>query len=482
MQLRHKFSLVAFIYLLSLVANLILAICCILIYFDSAFGEFEDVLARQQLVEQIRSGVRQQASDLADRLSPAERRKLYEDSQQQIQTGLSQLLEPGSLPPDLHKAIEDAAEQKDAVATQNLKAVGPVDLSDNDRRAFRDLDHRLGEVNHLDTLEREEHVRRAAKVEQRVITILIGSAVLGAILCIIGLLGMRRWVMLPVDDLRVATEEISQGHFEHRVRPRSGDELGQLARKVNLMCATIVEMQKRLVEKERLAAAGEMVTRVAHNIRNPLSGMRVLAEATAKRVSQDQASIDNLHRIMNSIDSFERWLRDLQQSVAPLTLAPRRVDTRAMIDRVAAAVHGMLLARQIDLSVEVSPEVHWVRVDPLHFEQAVAALLTNAVQASPAGERVTLSVRPVEGRSSEWELVVEDRGPGIPPDLLERIFSAYFTTKADGTGLGLAIAQKVVRFHGGELRVESQVGHGSRFVAVVPGRLTEEDHGRHPDH
>jgi signal transduction histidine kinase len=313
-------------------------------------------------------------------------------------------------------------------------------------------------------------VHRAAKVEQRVIAILIGSASLGVILCIGGLLGMRRWVMLPVSDLRVATEQISKGHFEHRVQPRSAYELGQLALNVNQMCATIVEIQKRLIEKERLAAAGEMVTHVAHNIKNPLSAMRLLAEATARRVSQDQASIDNLRQIVNSIDSFVQWLRDLQQSVTPLTITSQCVDIRAMINRVASAVHGMAIARQIDLSINVSPEVHWVRVDPFHFEQAVAALLTNAVQASPAGERVTLSVRPVLERSSEWELIVEDHGPGIQPELLEKIFLPYFTTKADGTGLGLDIAQKVVRFHGGELKVESRVGHGSRFVAVVPGR------------
>ncbi len=482
MQLRYKFLLMALAYLLSLVANVALSAWCILVYFDSAFGDFEQALARQEQIEQVRGSVRQQMNALAQPTPPDERRRLYADAQEEIEAGLTRLFGELELPEDVRNAVEAAARAKDASAEQSLPGDAGQVLTERELHAFRVLDQQLGNASRAYSSQRGTSVREAAAVERQVITILTFNAAVGGLLCVGGLVALRRWVMQPVRDLRVATQEISHGHFDYRVQPRSEDELGLLAREVNQMCATIVDMQKRLVDRERLAAAGEMVTRVAHNIRNPLSGIRVLAEATAERVTEDPEALDYQQRIIGTIDRFEHWLRDLQQSVAPLELEPVRVDIRELLQGVATAVDGMLMGRKVSLHLDISPEVQWVSVDPLHFEQALAAMLTNAVQASPPGEQVTLSVRPAGRTPSEWELTVEDHGPGIAPELREKIFSPYFTTKSDGTGLGLPIAQKVVRLHGGELRLESEVGRGTRFIAVLPGRLAGQTHGRHPDH
>ncbi len=471
MQLRHKFSLVALAYLLALAANLVLACWCILVYFNSAFGEFEEALAGQGVIDEIRSNVRQQGKVLSEPALASERQQDYEECQQQIEAGCQRLWEDGGLPAPLRGDIEAAAARKNAAAAACLAGAATQVLSDADREAFLQLDRALGQASHFYRRQREEHLRRAAFVEQRVVMILTASTLIGALLCVAGLSGMHRWVVRPVSDLRTATREIAQGHFDHRVIPRSADELGQLAVEVNQMCATIVEMQRRLVDRERLAAAGETITRVAHNIRNPLSGMRALAEAATERVRGDAETLDYLRRIIESIDRFERWLRDLQQSLAPLTLKTGEVDTREMISGVAQVVSGMLHRRNVALEIDVHPRAGRVRVDPLHFEQALVALVTNAVQASGPGQHVRIRAEPVGGDSREWRLTVADSGPGIAPELLDRIFSPYFTTKPDGSGMGLAIAQKVVRLHGGELCVESNARQGSRFIAVLPGLL-----------
>jgi len=99
--------------------------------------------------------------------------------------------------------------------------------------------------------------------------------------------------------------------------------------------------------------------------------------------------------------------------------------------------------------------------------------VTNAVQASQAGQVVQIRADLVPESPSRWRLTVEDEGVGIPPELRKKIFLPYFTTKPEGNGIGLAMASKVIRLHGGDLAVESEVGRGSRFHATLPGRVSE---------
>jgi signal transduction histidine kinase len=117
--------------------------------------------------------------------------------------------------------------------------------------------------------------------------------------------------------------------------------LGQLAEEVNEMSATVVAIQTQLVEQERLAAAGEMVTRLAHNIRNPLAGIRGLAEATTALHPEDIELVGCQQRITDTVDRFEKWLRDLQQSVTPLKLNLQPVRLEELVGGVMTALRPM---------------------------------------------------------------------------------------------------------------------------------------------
>ena len=99
--------------------------------------------------------------------------------------------------------------------------------------------------------------------------------------------------------------------------------------------------------------------------------------------------------------------------------------------------------------------------------------MTNAVQASTSGQVVRIRAESDSQGRGRWQLTVEDEGVGIPPELHRKIFVPYFTTKPEGNGIGLTMANKVVRLHGGQLTVESEVGSGSRFSAVMPGLASE---------
>jgi len=478
-ELRQKFGLLTLIYVLSLAANLVMSAWCIVVYFDSAFRDFQSGAFQEQQIERVRQLLRRQREVLEERGNPSERAAQYRELQDQFSAILipvqEELLGQGILA--LRAEIEQAAQRKDTVARRWLALrlggrAGEV-LPEEDQEAFSSLDMRLLQASNIFGGWRQDNVAAAAQTQGRVVTILIANTVGGAILCAVGIWCGRRWVMYPIRDLREATRQIGLGNFAYRIIPRSRDELGQLAEEVNEMSATVVAIQTQLVEQERLAAAGEMVTRLAHNIRNPLAGIRGLAEATTALHPDDLELVGCQQRITDTVDRFEKWLRDLQQSVTPLKLNLQPVRLAELVGGVMTALRPMFDRRGIRYVVEIDPAVSEVQLDSLHFEQALVALVTNAAQASEAGQEVRISASPLAEARGRWRLSVMDHGAGISAELKRKIFLPYFTTKPEGNGLGLAMANKVVRLHGGQLTVDSGPGRGSRFDAELPGLVAE---------
>ncbi len=292
---------------------------------------------------------------------------------------------------------------------------------------------------------------------------------------ILGLALVRRWVVRPVAQLRAAAGRIAAGDLAHRIPVRGGDELALLSAEVNHMAAMVSAMQDERVERERLAAVGEMVRRIAHNLRNPLAGIRSLAELTKADLPPDEPSQESQDRIIASVDRFERWLSELLTASTPPTpipapsnapdAAPHPLAIRPVLTPVAPWLAGlveplrpMAAARGVEIRLDLAAAPAEAEFDAGHLEQALVGVITNAVQASRPGQAVTVSARgePGPGGGIEegfWEIRVRDRGPGVPPELAERIFAPYFTTKADGTGIGLAVARRVAEQHGGRISI-----------------------------
>ncbi|HPU27824.1 MAG TPA: HAMP domain-containing sensor histidine kinase [Phycisphaerae bacterium] len=472
MELRKKFLIVALIYVTALVANLVLASWCIVVYFDSAFAEFETDLALGWDLEALRGLVRRQSMLLDSGGAPAEVSHAYAELEKQLKSGLARLEDSPVFPGSHWPLIREAAQAKEEAARNRIDALqagasGP--MLPRDSKAFVKLDETLGEVIRELNVQRQMNVVRTASTQSQVVLILLSSTILGAGLCWLGWRFMHHWVVQPVAKLREATWHIAQGDFDYRLPINSKDELGRLAGEVNHMCSTIRDMQRRLIEQERLAAAGEMFARLAHNIRNPLAGIRALAEATMQQRSESEEVVECQRRIIRTVDRFEKWLRDTQQSVSPLTLNLQPVAIAEPVESVAAALGPLFDRRGVSLNVQIEPDMPPVLIDSAHFEQGLAALVTNAVQASAPGQQIRIAASPAPSGEDKWQIVVEDAGSGIPPEIRDKIFLPCFTTKPDGNGLGLAMAHKIVKIHGGELTFESVPGQGTRFTATFPG-------------
>jgi two-component system NtrC family sensor kinase len=219
----------------------------------------------------------------------------------------------------------------------------------------------------------------------------------------------------------------------------------------------------------RLAETGRRLAEVVHELNNPLTAILAFAQDLL-RADPSPEQREALTVIQQQARRSRKLVRGLLDEVRAEPISADRIDTEAVIARVLpvfqreAERHGLRFSHTIDRNL---PSVEG---DSLGIEQVLTNLLQNAFQATPRGGTVTLATR-VRGRLLEF--VVQDNGPGIPPDQLERIFDPFFTTKGagEGTGLGLSVSQTIIRRHRGTLigeNVPEWDGGGARFVVALP--------------
>lgn len=346
-----------------------------------------------------------------------------------------------------------------------------------DRAALLDLYFRLHElierIEQWNLAELAKAGDYSAGLRQTVLLIVGASTLLVALVFWDAAIFVRRWAVKPVARLRLAAERLGAGDFAHRIEIEGRDEIAQLSGEVNHMAATIARMQTERIERERLAAVGEVVRRIVHNLRNPLAGIRGLAEYTRGEVAPNQDLREAQDRIMRTVDRFEQWLSGLLSATRPLDLSTGETPPASWLlgivemHRPAANAKGILLA----LDASNAPEV--ARFDARHLEQALVALLSNAIEASPRGGAVSVVAKRSLDSGDSWEIEVADQGPGVPGELRDQIFKPYFTTKPGGSGIGLAVAYQVITQHGGRITV----GEPARN-----GQLAAEAAGAPPKH
>ena len=306
----------------------------------------------------------------------------------------------------------------------------------------------------------------------------------------------------PIRVLNQAADKLGKGQFEDLPElSMTNDEIGDLAQTFLAMAESLKEktgelvhakeelekfahfLEKRveartrelraaqdeLIKKERLAAIGQMASVVGHEIRNPLAvinnstyfiktklaaaGMPPLDPKIAKHLSIIESEIKQANGIINEILTFSRQ-RELK---------PEIVGINNFLEELIS-VHPF--PSHVNCVKEFDPRNPVVSIDLDEMRQCIRNLIGNGVEVMPNGGNVTVSTEVVE---QNWvRISVKDTGSGIPPDVLEKIFAPFFTTKARGTGLGLAVVRKVIDRHKGKVDVESTVGKGTTFRLYLP--------------
>lgn len=303
-----------------------------------------------------------------------------------------------------------------------------------------------------------------------VIYAIIMISILGAMMIgVFSIVLLRRWVLRPVEHLRQGAQRFGKGDFDHTIAIATHDELGQLGEEFNHMASLIVSMQDERVERERLAAMGEMAQRTVHNLRTPLAGIRALAETTQSELQGNPELQEIQTRIIQSVDRFEGWLQGMLRVSSPLQLHLRPFVPLDLLENVVESHRGAAASRAVELWIHQADPVDRCIGDPHHLEHAITALLSNAIDYAPEGSRIEITLGMDRGY---WTLRVQDRGPGIPAELHDSVFRPYFTTRKGGTGIGLALVKRIIDQHQGSILIESPISGdsqpGTAFFVRLP--------------
>ncbi|MDB4960231.1 MAG: Sensor histidine kinase [Myxococcales bacterium] len=220
-----------------------------------------------------------------------------------------------------------------------------------------------------------------------------------------------------------------------------------------------------LEDARRLASLGQFAAAIAHDIRTPLTSISLNVQILRRKLQLPDDDREHLDIALEELARLDRSVAEILDFAKPVKIAAQEIDVGALIDDAAKGLTPVLSERGVTLTCERSSDL-LIHGDPQRLRQVLANLVGNAADASKPGAHVTL--RAASANDGQIAIEVEDRGRGIGADDLARIFEPFFTTRPDGTGLGLAICHKVVRAHGGDIRVRSTVGEGSTFTVMLP--------------
>lgn len=231
----------------------------------------------------------------------------------------------------------------------------------------------------------------------------------------------------------------------------------------------MVQARAHLIEAERLAAVGQSMAGVVHDINAPLSAVTAFAQLIQRDTTEPRTR-ERAGHIIEGAQRAQRLIRELLAMARPHPPTVEEVDLHGLLQVAMDLERPQCSAAGIKLQAEFDPAVPRIQGDPHRLGQVFLNLLTNARQAMErAGAGDAIAVRTARGERTV-QILVADNGPGVPPALRQRIFEWFFTTKppGEGTGLGLAVSRDIVHTHGGDLRVEDTPGGGATFVVELP--------------
>jgi signal transduction histidine kinase len=295
-------------------------------------------------------------------------------------------------------------------------------------------------------------------------TILLAAALSVVVLVVASQIVASR-VTAPINLLVAFTHDASAGDPRRRA-PAGDDEIGRLGGSFNDMLDRLDRSHAALVRSEKLALAGVLAARVAHDIRNPLSAIKMQAQLLEPRLAghpDDRAMLD---AILHDIELVESVVRDLIELARPgeLNLRPARVND--VVNDALRQMTSQLQHRRIRVEARLDETLPAVSLDADRFKQALLNVIVNAADAMTAGGTLEVVTRP--GPESTIELDVCDDGVGVNPDLVDRVFDPFVSTKRDGVGLGLVNARAVVESHGGRIVLVRREPQGTRVRITLP--------------
>lgn len=274
----------------------------------------------------------------------------------------------------------------------------------------------------------------------------------------------------PLTKLKKALAEVKNGNYHQRLPIETSDEIGQLTQSFNEMVTDLEETKKKVLMNEKIETWKDIAQQLAHEIRNPLTPIRLNAERLLRKYREDPSRALELlevsmEKVMEQVDRLETLLvefHDFARSPAPVV---QIINFEEIYREIIAELD--LKFPRVEWLSELTP-VENLEVDPWQFRKVLMILLTNAAEASSPPIKIRTATSVVDDGKKWYKITIQDFGVGIPEFYRRKIFQPYFTTKPDGTGLGLAFVERIIHEHGGRIWFESESGSGTSFHILLP--------------
>ena len=304
------------------------------------------------------------------------------------------------------------------------------------------------------------------KVRNELTVGLIYTAFSGLVFMLVVSWFLSRSITRPLEDLVQVAKQLGRGQLTIKIPAKGPPEIQTLIAALNEMTEKLNKYQQRLIETERLATAAQLAASVAHEIKNPLTSLRLAAELLCALLKDQPDLAKRAEVILREASRLEKIVRNMLERTKKLDLLLKETDLNQLTKEVIESATYQIEAREQKISLELAREELKVRVDPEKIKQVIWNLLSNASDVTPRGGLIKVSTGVID--KDQATVIIEDQGPGVPEEKIKELFKPFYTTKPGGTGLGLAISRQIVLLHGGELRLENRKEGGAKASLILP--------------
>ncbi len=304
------------------------------------------------------------------------------------------------------------------------------------------------------------------EIKRKVMSAIIYMAGFSILLALtIGFL-VGRPLTKSIESLRQGAMAVANGDFSHKIKVETDDELKQLADSFNAMTAELKETQKKLLQSEKMAALGQIAAAVSHELKNPLTGIKMAAYFLKDKVSREDTEANkSIADIESEVDRANKIVMEILTFSQPISPIFNTVNVNDILAEILPVQEYQAQLHDIKVTKQLQKINSVVKADRDQLKQIFDNLINNALQAMGAGGELTVM------SMEEEDLVkvkIKDTGVGIPDENIKSIFQPFFTTKDKGIGLGLSIVNEIVKKHQGTISVESRLGQGTTFIVSFP--------------
>lgn len=270
-------------------------------------------------------------------------------------------------------------------------------------------------------------------------------------------------ITAPVKQLVEVTERVAAGDLTVESTVKTRDEIGVLARSFNQMTKDLKMSRDKLVQSEKLAVVGQLAAGIAHEIRNPLTSMKMVVQLLRKKVQDDESAQESLQVVLDEINRLDIVINSLLDFARPMELILKPANLMDIMDDVLKLMEANLRHRKIELTKYEDKPIPEIMLDENRMKQVFMNIILNSMQAMPEGGKLIIRCH-YNDEDHITQIEIADTGIGMSQDVLANAFEPFFSAKSGGTGMGLANVKKIVEQHGGSIQIESIEGQETKVI------------------